>query len=338
MDEKSAEWTVNNWPGLRGEAKRSFHLCWKKNGHQPGELWISDIELMELNGTSGRAVRRYLETLSQKRLIRILERLPGRTRIYLCEPREVCNDGKQEAERPLLEPFAELAGASNRRADSATYRAVLATDVTPEPPRLRDPLGYGYAHRPLPLDPLEPLLPEGRGPQALPEPAPDAAPHPTDKASPPAQRSSQQPDRETAALADIERRARAGAAAGFRPSQPAAAPPRVDFRGAAARAEYALPGNPARSARIEQIVERIRTRVADPEIRETPMLRFATAIVDNLVPERELDSVLLSIDRARRDKTLMGSPWWYFVGAGRKIFKRHGIEDRWPTEAPEGRK
>jgi hypothetical protein len=335
MDEKSAERVVATWPEMRAEPKRAWEYLWEKNGRRPGELWVSDRELGELQGTSDRAGRRQLKSLARHRLIIILERLPNRTRVYLCEPREVVDDRPAEAERPLFDS-AELVATSSGQTQTKAA-AETAPERAPDPaPRLRTPSEERHAQAPSPLDPLEPLLPSEYRRAPLSHAAPDAAPRP----STPPERSTEPPPRQrdpdAEALSEILRQKRADACISFASSEPTnASPPRVDFAASADRARLCLPGAPDRAARREEIVERIRRRVADPKLRDKPMLRFADAIVDGLIPERELDSLLSCLDQQRREKTLKLEPWMYFVGTGRKIFKRFGQAHRWPREDPD---
>lgn len=364
MDDSDALRVVATWR-MHSEPKETWRYLWQKAGRRPGRVWVSYCEIGALQGVSERSGRRRIDTLAEHGLIRIVERLPGRVHVDVCEPREVCRDRTAEPERPLLEAIDSESleesqacvpipadAASSRAPGGATSMAPGGAadvsqqppaDVAQHPPRTpRDPSESTDLYQPSPLDPLEPLVLKHQGlpSRSAGSGSADVAQQPPKSLGRAADMSQQPPpalDRELAALLELERQARHRVGARHADhEQPVGS--RAEVYQALLARVCALPGSVELAAARERIVERIRRRVADPKLRDKPMLRFAAAIVDGLIPERELDSLLACLDTARRDHTLAGEPWQYFVGTARKIFLRHGHAELWPTVQLEARR
>jgi hypothetical protein len=323
----------------RAEPKQAWRYIWRKAGNRPGSLWVSYCEIADDQGTGERSGRRCVETLTAKGLVDIMERLPNRVRVYIWDAREVCRDRTAEAASPLF---------GTDEADSPTLQnaAPVSADVAQDPPAVvashpRDPLEREYAHRPSPLDPLVPLVLNPRYPlDSAGAAAAVVAQDPPNKHrgaatahEPPRQ---YQHFHEVDALAEHQRECRVNAGTAEPPVR-GSGPKGIGKILAHVTPEILsrLPGNPERANAKEQIITRIRQRVNDQKLREKPMLRFAQAIVDGLIPERELESLLACLDQARKDGSLREAPWSYYVGGARRIFNRHGVV--WNLEPIESR-
>lgn len=74
----------------------------------------------------------------------------------------------------------------------------------------------------------------------------------------------------------------------------------------------------------------ILARVADPQLRATPCLRVAWAIVEGRLPGVRLARVLRQLDDLRGRRELTTAAGAYFCGSMKRIFRELGI----PWEKP----
>lgn len=310
---------VRTWPGLRSEVKQAWRLLWHLAGDRPDSVWISYRELGEHLGTSERAGRRYIDTLSARRLAALIERAPGRVKLYLWDPREVVGGLDRKApddNRPLI-------GATDRNAQAAP----VLSEPPADPPAVAPPtFGESASASPLPSAPLEPLETIGQRRPTHSAPQPPAA--------------STSEARQLEALAHLVDQARLSAGPPppryrvDRPHAAAAAPQAIGHQLEARAAQLAAaPTLADTEAAVESLVAEIRARVADSALRVSPALRVAQAVVAGDLPRKELVGILAWLETNRRAGTLRGPAWSAFVGAARRAFARHSLN--WPTtEAP----
>lgn len=314
---------VRTWPGVRSEVKQAWRLLWHQAGDRPDSVWISYRELGEHLGTSERAGRRYIDTLTARRLAALIERAPGRAKLYLWDPREVVGG----LDRKALDDNRPLIGATERNAQAAPAMLEPPADPPADPPSARAlTFGESASASPLPLAPLEPL--ETLGPKgAAPQPPADPRPQPPAAAS---------DARQLEALAHLVDQAQRNARTlDDRPRAAAATPPPIGRQLEARAAQLAAAPTLAETeAAVESLVAEIRARVADKRLKITPALRVARAVVDGDLPRKELAGILQWVETRRRDGTLTLPPWCAFVGCARQAFARHSLN--WPTtEAPK---
>lgn len=84
-----------------------------------------------------------------------------------------------------------------------------------------------------------------------------------------------------------------------------------------------LPSAGQQTAWIEQVVCWIKDQVADAQLRDTPCLRAAEAVVHGHYPARELVAVIFSLNKADQRGTLRHARWMYFVTAVRRSMAKH---------------
>jgi hypothetical protein len=90
-------------------------------------------------------------------------------------------------------------------------------------------------------------------------------------------------------------------------------------------ANLAAPPDPAmRTKRIEQLQAYIVARVACEKLTGNRPLKLAELIVDGLMPERELISLLNYLDRQRKAGNLQQPPSCYFNVGARRLIGRYG--------------
>ncbi len=77
-----------------------------------------------------------------------------------------------------------------------------------------------------------------------------------------------------------------------------------------------------RIARIEGLIVYMQREVADPNLRDNPCVRYATAIIDRVLHEEVLVRVLKRLKKLRSDGKLFHEPWMYFTGTMDKELDR----------------
>lgn len=316
--EEPAWRAVRRWPGLRGEAKLAWKFLSEFGGGVGSTVLVTAADLGADQGTSSTAGRRAIESLAVEGLVELVERAKGRWTVYLPDPLDVARarrsrgcDGQGELFE-LSEPLAEEPKPPPTIRVQAPATDALATDVSalPSPRATSATSENARATKDLDLG-FKDFGDLGKSAAR----APDAE----------ARKRRDGSERATVATEALATEARV--------TETLPGVSRIDAVLLKIAGREA-PSPPEQERRVEQWVELIRSRVADPRLRLAPVVRVATAVHEGRFADGELRRILAKLDDVRSSGRLTTEAWRYFVGACRRRFFETGLD--WPTAAGGG--
>lgn len=338
IDDRGPAWEAVRKIEMRREPKEAWWLLWKLCRQRPDTITVTAAELASWMGVAdSRSGRRYIKTLAEHRLIRVITRGRGRLTLFVCDPRECAGrDRTASQEYPLFDQLDQsrdhqppsehvtqraLAGAPGSPSPSESSASMAPhvaphvaqqppADVAPQPPAAH-PMGEESDPRASSSHAREPIAIAMVSNTSLftnPLPSPPA---PAGARATPEPRSEALPDPEIAALALLldDARRRAAAHDGAKQLTPSApGPERPTAEACTARLDEMLsrvPGDRQFAAALVRVIRRIRVEVGDPKLLEAPCRRIAIAIVcgqdGRYLPQAELEAGLLSLAEKRRE-------------------------------------